>query len=56
MDADLRFAYMIAEALTQGKTQQELMQLQVFLQTLSSLITAQIACLRNSLSKSGAGE
>jgi len=47
MDADLKVAYMIAEALTKGKTIEQLARLQITLQTLSSLVAAELACLRN---------
>ena len=59
MDADIKAAYLIAEALTAGKSLDELARLQITLQTVSSLVAAQLACLRNGGSnapQSGSGK
>ena len=58
MDADIKLAYLIAEALTKDKTLEELTHLQLTLQTLSSLVAAELACRRNGslAGKSGAGK
>ena len=47
MDADLELAFLIAEALTKEKTIEELTRLQITLQTISSLVAADLACKRN---------
>ena len=47
MDADLELAFLIAEALTKGKTTEELTRLQITLQTISSLVAADLAYKRN---------
>ena len=46
MDADLRVAYLIAESLTRGKSAEELSSLQILLQTVTSLVSADLACKR----------
>ncbi len=59
MDADIKAAYLIAEALMKGKSLDELARLQITLQTVSSLVAAQVACLRNGRSnapQSGTGK
>lgn len=47
MDADLKTAFLIAEALTKGRSTEELAALQIFLQTLSSLVGAELATKRS---------
>ena len=47
LDRDLRLAYAIAEALTVDKSVEELARLQIVLQTISSLVAAELGCLRN---------
>ena len=56
LDRELRVAYAIAEALTAGKNATELARLQIVLQTISSLITAEINCKRLGSSTSGTGK
>lgn len=46
MDADLKAAYLIAEALTKGLSVEELSRLQVTLQTLCSLVGGELALAR----------
>ena len=46
MDVDLKVAYLIAESLTEGKSVEELTALQIVLQTVSSLVAADLACKR----------
>ena len=46
MDAEIKLACAVAEALTKNKTQAELQRLQIVLQTISSLIVAECACLK----------
>ena len=46
MDEDLTFAYAVARALTTGKNTEELARLQIVLQTISSLVTAELASQR----------
>ena len=47
LDRDLRLAFAIAEALTVDKSVEELARLQIVLQTISSLVAAELGCLRN---------
>ena len=47
MDVDLKIAYLIAEALTKDCSLIELTRLQITLQTVSSLVAAELACRRN---------
>ena len=59
MDADLSTAYAIAQAMIAGKTLRELTRLQIVLQTISSLVSAEIGCKRlsdQSQSQSSAGK
>lgn len=55
MDADLRVAYLIAESLTKGKSVEELTALQILLQTVSSLVAADLACKRSKGSQQTGG-
>ena len=54
MEADIKLACAVAEALTKGKTPEELSRLHVFLQVVASLVAAEINCLRTSASNGGA--
>ena len=58
MDADIKLAYLIADALTKGKNLEELTRLQITLQTVSSLVTAELARVRSKglSGESGAGK
>ena len=47
MDVDLKIAFLIAESLTKDCSMSELTHLQITLQTLSSLVAAELACRRN---------
>ena len=47
MDANIELAYLIAETLTKGKSTEELAALQITLQTISSLVAADLASKRN---------
>ncbi|MBO4472215.1 MAG: hypothetical protein J5765_00260 [Clostridia bacterium] len=46
MDEDLTFAYAVARALIKGKSTEELARLQIILQTVSSLVAAELASQR----------
>ena len=46
MDADLKLACAIAEALTRGKTSEEIARMQVTAQTVASLLASELACLK----------
>ena len=58
MDAEIKTAYLIAEALTAGKSLEELARLQITLQTISSLVAAELASRRrgSNVPQSGAGK
>ena len=45
-NAEIDLAFALAKALIAGKTTEELTRLQIVLQTLSSVVSAEIACLR----------
>ena len=47
MNANIELAYLIAETLTKGKSTEELAALQITLQTISSLVAADLASKRN---------
>ena len=51
MDRDISFAIALARALMEGKDSAELARLQIVLQTVSSLVTAELGCLRLSASE-----
>ena len=56
MDADLRIAYALAENLLAGKSLSELTRIQIVLQTISSLVSAEIGCRRlNEVTESQSG-
>ena len=46
MDRDISFAYALARALISEKDATELARLQIVLQTVSSLVSAELGCLR----------
>lgn len=46
MDDDLTLAYALARTLTKDKTADELARLQILLQTVCSLVSAELACRR----------
>ena len=46
MNDDLTLAYALARALTEGKTVEELSRLHILLQTVCSLVSAELGCLR----------
>ena len=46
MDAEIKAAYAIAQAMIAGKTLGELSRLQIILQTVCSLVAAEIGCKR----------
>jgi len=46
MDEDLTLAFAVARALVTGKSQEELARLQILLQTVSSLVAAELGCKR----------
>ena len=52
MNEALQAAYLIAEMLTKGKTIEELTRLQVTLQTVSSLVTADLVAKRSGMTTS----
>ncbi len=55
MDGDLKLAYALAEALTKGKTPEEIARLQTILQTTATLLMSELKCLKtkNSTQPSG---
>ena len=46
MNDDLTFAFALAQALIEGKNAEELARLQILLQTVLSLVSAELGCLR----------
>ena len=46
MKDDVTLAYALARALTEGKNAEELSRLQIILQAVLSLVSAEIGCLR----------
>ena len=46
MNDDLTLAYALARALTEGKNTEELSRLQIILQTVCSLVSAELGCRR----------
>ena len=46
MDSDLTLACALAKALIAGKDSNELARMQILLQTVSSLVSAELGCLR----------
>ena len=46
MDEELKLAVALAHALMEGKTAEELARLQILLQTVTSLVSAEVGCRR----------
>ncbi|HAE88734.1 MAG TPA: hypothetical protein DCG79_02550 [Clostridiales bacterium] len=55
MDADLKLACAIAEALTQGSSLEEIARLQVIFQTVTSLLTSELNYLKTKKSTQPSG-